>query len=224
MNQTQLAKELRVSRSLVTKYKQEGAPINEGVETVRRWREENFLDRADTTTEPELTIESLHYDLPEGEDVSDVLARLRKRERSLFAQVESIEEHLKTKPNAKLAAKLPALRRQYLDTSKAVVAVHRVLVSLGAGNELEQALQVSDRYIDSVLAAALFRLKNFHFRFVEGADRDEALKQVGEVFDELPALVPQFLEKAGMKELVMRAVKVVEQAKAEADKTAVTLA
>lgn len=99
-----------------------------------------------------------------------------------------------------------------------MVAVHRALVSLGAGNELEQALQCADTYIDSVIAAALFRLKNFHFRFVEGAGRTEALKQIREVFDELPALVPQFLEKAGMKELVMRAVKVVNGAKAEADK------
>jgi hypothetical protein len=229
VNQTHLAKELGISKSLLTKYKHDGAPIDQGAEAVRQWRAQNVQDRVAVATEYEdedsdLVVEDLtaHYDIPDGEEPADGLARLRKDERRLFGQIEGIEAQLLKAPNAKLARKLPVIRKQWVDTSKAATAVWRVIKGMEAGSELKEALECSDKFIEAVLGATLFWIKNFHHRVPHWAlnpqgGKEEMYKFISETFVKLDVLIPNFLAHSGLLELKERAIAVVEAAKAKAE-------
>jgi phage terminase Nu1 subunit (DNA packaging protein) len=45
LTQAQLAKELGVDKSQITRWKDRGAPIDKGATAVREWREATLLDR-----------------------------------------------------------------------------------------------------------------------------------------------------------------------------------
>ena len=159
VNQTQLAKELGISKSLLTKYKQDGAPIEQGAEAMRQWRSQNKQERVpvvDVGEDGDLVLEELgiQYEIAVGEEPADALDRLRKDERRLFAQIEAIEAQLLKTPNAKLARKLPVIRKQWVETSKAAIAVFRVIKSMNAGKELEEALELRTSLLRRLLADA----------------------------------------------------------------------
>jgi transcriptional regulator with XRE-family HTH domain len=133
MNQSDLARQLGVSKSLLTKYKNMGCPMD-CVESIRAWRQTHIIDRGpklegmgeiEGIEEIEsLTIESLDCAMPEGEDPKDVVNRLKDLERKLYAQIIAAREYLSKHKDAKLSAKLPQLRREYRDTTKLLLAAH----------------------------------------------------------------------------------------------------
>jgi hypothetical protein len=82
----------------------------------------------------------------------------------LFGQIEGIEAQLLKAPNAKLARKLPVIRRQWVETSKAASAVWHLIKSMDAGSELEEAFECGDKFIEAVRGSTLYWIKNFHCR------------------------------------------------------------
>jgi hypothetical protein len=228
LNQKELASALGVSRSQITRYKKLGMQFPISVEDAKLWREATLSlvgekpGRKTEEFEPDLTIESLDYQLPDGQDPADTLQRLRNRERSLYAQVEAIEQRLQTKPSSRLAAKLPSIRKEYKDVARLTIAVHKLLIDIGESGRENAAMDAADRYINCVLRAVLFRFKNLHFELPVGQGREQAFEKIRDTFATLPVLVPQFLHKSGMEKLYKRAAGVIETARVEveADKTA----
>jgi hypothetical protein len=233
INQTKLAHELGISKSLLTKYKHDGAPIDQGADAVRRWRGENIQDRitnlgSNFEGEEALDLADLEidllltYPLPEGEEPEDALYRLRLTERRLFAEIESIENHLKTHKNIKLARQLPTLRRQWLETSKAATAVWRVLKSMDAGNELKNSLDAADKYITLILGSVFYWVRAFPGQIRASNDltgvelRELALKKTRQIIENANNLIPNAFAKSGLEDLRQRAFDIVEAAKAKA--------
>jgi hypothetical protein len=128
LTQAHLAKELGVDKSQITRWKDRGAPINDGVTAVREWREATLLDRGQIEDEDDsISMDDIEFELPEGSDATDVLSRMEKSERRLSGIIEAWE---KCKPNPKLSAKLVHLRREYRETSKLVIAAHKAILEM----------------------------------------------------------------------------------------------
>src|SRR5258708_31299870 len=110
MTQTALARELGLSKSLLTKYKKQGCPVSEGAEAVTRWRAEHIPERvkAEVNEVGALDIPEISFTPSKGEDFADALLRLKKRERDLDGEILSIQAYLRNKPTPKLHNHLPA--------------------------------------------------------------------------------------------------------------------
>ena len=81
LTQAQLAKELGVDKSQITRWKDRGAPIDKGVEAVREWREATLLDRGQIEDDDDsISIDDIDFVLPVGPNAADVLSRSEKSE------------------------------------------------------------------------------------------------------------------------------------------------
>ena len=227
MTQIALSRELGISKSLLTKYKKQGCPIDQGADAVRRWRKINVQDRVanlgcdiEGNGDDNLQIEDLTYTLPEGEEITDAFKRLRLTERTLFAEIQSIQEYLKTHNNPKLARQLPTKRHQYFEASKAATAVWRTIKSMDAGNELKEALEAADKYVDAILKAVFYRFKILHLSLPEDCGRKGCEKAVRDAFLAVWQLGPSVFERSGLSELHARAQELVEQKVKEAKQAA----
>src|SRR5260370_25867158 len=116
-----------------------GMPWPIEVEDAKLWREKNLTLIGDKTgpknkdldiDDDDLSLESLHFELPEGVEVENVLERIQTQERTLFGKIQAVEKALQEKAEPKLAGKLERLRRDYRDCSKLVIAVSRAIQDL----------------------------------------------------------------------------------------------
>src|SRR5260370_40451732 len=121
-------------------------------ENANQWHEANILKQG-PFSEGMLEVDDLliQYEIAAGEEAIDALARLRMRERRLYRQIQAIENRLNESPNVKLDRRLAVKRKQWIEASNSATAVWRVLKSMDAGNELQEALGAADKYISLVL-------------------------------------------------------------------------
>jgi transcriptional regulator with XRE-family HTH domain len=223
----QKAKRIGVAKSALTRWKAQGCNVDGSIEEINEWRA-SFLDRRVRKSKVEiaeldkLDIPELTFTPSEGEDFQDALARLRKRERELDAEITATQEYLRKNANPKMRSRLPGLRKEHRDTVKDITAVHKTLASMNQGSELEGALECAQKYVTEVLAATMYWFKTFHSRFhckhscvAEG--RAEAYSHVVDTMDKLHLLLPQCLDRSGLIHLEQRALAAIEEAKASSD-------
>jgi transcriptional regulator with XRE-family HTH domain len=156
LTQAELARELGVDKSQITRWKDRGAPINDGVQAVREWREATLLDRGSVDRfddgDDNISIDDIEFVLPEGSNATDVLARMEKSERRLSGIIEAWE---KSKPNPKLSAKLVHLRREHRETSKLVIAAHKAILEMEQQKNILVEWETADKFVLGVLAEIL---------------------------------------------------------------------
>jgi transcriptional regulator with XRE-family HTH domain len=233
MTQKYLAKELGVSPSQINRYIQKGMPFPISVENAKQWSAANILKQGPARL---LDVDDddidllIQYEIPPGEEPVDALNRLRDEERRLFGQIQAIENLLREASNAKLDRQLSIKRRQWIEASKGATAVWRIIKSMNAGHELEEALDVATKFIKLTLDSAFYWLhilpskipgaapsgNGIYPEFSDGKARAFVDAKVTEIFDKLANLTPNFFAKSGLEELTQRAVDIIEAAKAEA--------
>jgi transcriptional regulator with XRE-family HTH domain len=233
MTQKDLAKELGVAASQINRYIKKGMPFPISVESAKQWTSANILNQGPARL---LDVDDddidllIQYEIPEGEEATDALDRLRAEERRLYGQIQGIEKMLSEAPNAKLDRQLSIKRRQWIEASKGATAVWRVIKSINAGNELQEALTASDKYIALILDCIFYWLRtlpqklpgtatrggNYPSQAETAELRSMLLKAVRDVFDNVNNLVPNAFAKSGLEDLHQRAFNLVEERKQKA--------
>jgi transcriptional regulator with XRE-family HTH domain len=228
MTQAEIARALNKSEAQISRWKSRpGFPgIAAGPDAIKRWHDEHVLDRGpkwilkvevDDSLEP-LTIESIGYEVPEGSDLKDILDRMKEREQVLFGKLTAAEKYLETHKDVKLASKIPGVQRDYQSAGKAATAIANTIAAMGAGTELERALECSCKYIKLTLDSILYWFGAFPSKFPAGKGREEAFKAMQDIFSKLPNLLENHFAKSGLEDLHKRAFDILEAAKTEAEK------
>jgi transcriptional regulator with XRE-family HTH domain len=178
LSQAQLAKELGVDKSQITRWKDRGAPIDKGASAVREWREATLLDRGQIEDDDSISMDDIEFELPEGSNATDVLSRMEKSERRLSGIIEAWE---KCKPNPKLSAKLVHLRREYRETSKLVIAAHKAILEMEQQKKVLVEWETANEFVMAVLEEVLKFPHTLPRRGEDQSERD-LLKKVAADF------------------------------------------
>jgi hypothetical protein len=141
-----MAKALNIAPSQVTRYKKLGAPIDQGIDAVRAWREQNL---ASNSKQDPVFDEDVPDPIPvHGDWAYDVLARLRTNEQVISGEIRAltiaIERTRKSRELAidenesKLIEKkifnynkmLKVLRKEHRESTKNLFTAEREVVAL----------------------------------------------------------------------------------------------
>ena len=179
LTQAQLAKELGVDKSQITRWKDRGAPIDQGATAVREWREATLLDRGQIEDDDDsISMDDIEFTLPEGSNATGVLSRMEKSERRLSGIIEAWE---KCKPNPKLSAKLVHSRREYRETSKLVIAAHKAILEMEQQKKVLVEWKTANEFVMAVLEEVLKFPHTLPRRGEDQSERD-LLKKVAADF------------------------------------------
>jgi hypothetical protein len=178
---TQIAKQIGIDKSTLSKWrKRPGCPsLEAGSAAIKRWHDNAFLDRGPKIEDDDISLNDIEFVLPRGSNPEDVLSRMEKSERRLSGMIEAWSENKKI--TAKQSSKLAQLRREYRETSRLVIAAHRVILEMQRTRAVLVEWETANQFVMTILEEILKFPRRLPARGNSQAERD-LLKKVAADF------------------------------------------